>query len=140
MQTKVEILASNPNLISYRVTLVPWGEDPDTPSIFDCYAESDAHAVEQAESAYPECTIYDIEPFKGNVEFVKVYITHHYIVPAGNDEAIDYAKDAFAEDMLNFGYEGIEVIEAPDATEADVAEFIKEYIADKELEETHETT
>lgn len=66
MNTKAEILASNPNLISYRVMLAEEPGDTDFSITFDCYAESDDHAVEQAENAYPGCDIFTITPFEGN--------------------------------------------------------------------------
>ena len=50
MQTKSEILASNPNLISYRVMLHEDNGDK-FQIAFDCFAEDDDHAAEQAEGA-----------------------------------------------------------------------------------------
>lgn len=62
MRTTTEVLADNPNLLTYRVTLKE--EKGDKFSIvFDCYAESDTHAEEQAEDAYPDCEILTITPF-----------------------------------------------------------------------------
>lgn len=62
MKTAAEVLRDNPNLIPYRVTLA---EEPgDKFSIvFDCYAEDDDHAAEQAENAYPACTINNVTFF-----------------------------------------------------------------------------
>ena len=65
MQTKSEILASNPNLISYQVMVFETKECT-SPIAFDCYAESDQHAGEQAENAYPDGKVDEITPFKGN--------------------------------------------------------------------------
>jgi hypothetical protein len=57
-----QVLADNPNLLTYRVTLKEEaGEDFTT--VFDCYAESDDHAQEQAENAYPACEIINTTPF-----------------------------------------------------------------------------
>ena len=65
MQTKAQILAANPNLISYRVMLHE--EKGDKFQIaFDCYAESDAHATDQAENAYPNGEVLTTTPFAGN--------------------------------------------------------------------------
>jgi hypothetical protein len=65
MKKKTEILAENPNLISYRVMLRE--EKGDKFQIcFDCYAENDDHAEEQAENAYPGSEITTILPFMGN--------------------------------------------------------------------------
>lgn len=52
----------NPNLIPYRVML---HEDPGDKFqiVFDCQAEDDDHAVEQAENAYPGCEIMTYLPF-----------------------------------------------------------------------------
>jgi hypothetical protein len=62
MKTQAQILAENPNLIPYRVTLAEERGDKFT-IVFDCYAEDDDHATEQAESAYPACEIYNITFF-----------------------------------------------------------------------------
>ena len=62
MYSTAEVLADNPNLLTYRVTLKE--EKGDKFSIvFDCYAEDDDHAEEQAEGAYPDCEILTITPF-----------------------------------------------------------------------------
>jgi hypothetical protein len=67
MKTKAEILAANPNLLSYRVMLHE--EKGDKFQIaFDCYAESDDHACEQAENAYPAGEVLTTTPFAGNEE------------------------------------------------------------------------
>jgi hypothetical protein len=60
----------NPNLIPYRVMLHE--EKGDKFQIaFDCQAEDDDHAVEQAESAYPGCEIISYLPFdSGSLAFV----------------------------------------------------------------------
>ena len=52
----------NPHLIPYRVML---HEEPGDKFqiVFDCQAESDDHAVEQAENAYPHCDIISYLPF-----------------------------------------------------------------------------
>ena len=62
MKTSIQILEDNPNLLTYRITLKE--EQGDKFSIvFDCYAEDDNHAEEQAENAYPNCEILTITPF-----------------------------------------------------------------------------
>ena len=62
MKTSIQILEDNPNLLTYRITLRE--EQGDKFSIvFDCYAEDDNHAEEQAENAYPNCEILTITPF-----------------------------------------------------------------------------
>jgi hypothetical protein len=62
MTTQTQIFADNPNLISYRVTLAEDVGDKFT-IVFDCYAEDDDHAAEQAENAYPHCEIHNITFF-----------------------------------------------------------------------------
>lgn len=57
------VIAANPDLKSYRVTLLEEPGDRFT-IVFDCYAEDADHAAEQAENAYPgsevkNCTIMD---------------------------------------------------------------------------------
>ncbi len=64
MKTKEGILVDNPNLISYRVML--YEDKGDTEIAFDCYAEDDDHAAEQAENAYPNGEVLSINPFCGN--------------------------------------------------------------------------
>lgn len=65
MLKKAEILALNPNLISYRAML---HEDKGDKSqiAFDCYAEDDGHAADQAQNAYPNGEVLTIAPFSGN--------------------------------------------------------------------------
>jgi hypothetical protein len=65
MLTKSEILALNPNLISYRVMLHEDKGDK-FQIAFDCFAEDDDHAAEQAEGAYPNGEVLTITPFVGN--------------------------------------------------------------------------
>jgi hypothetical protein len=69
MQTKAEILASNPNLISYRVMLQEDNGDK-FQMAFDCYAEDDDHAAEQAQNAYPNGEILSTTPFTGNDDVI----------------------------------------------------------------------
>ena len=61
MKTNSEILADNPTLASYRVTL---NEDAGThlPIVFDCFAEDEAHATEQAVNAYPHGQVLTTTP------------------------------------------------------------------------------
>lgn len=60
----------NPNLIPYRVMLHEEKGDK-FQIVFDCQAEDDDHAVEQAESAYPGCEIISYLPFdSGALAFV----------------------------------------------------------------------
>jgi hypothetical protein len=62
MKTQAQILADNPNLIPYRVTLAEDKGDRFT-TVFDCYAEDDDHAAEQAENSYPDCEIHNVTFF-----------------------------------------------------------------------------
>jgi hypothetical protein len=62
MKTSSQVLAENPNLLTYRITLKEECGDKFS-IIFDCYAENDNHAEEQAENAYPNCDILTITPF-----------------------------------------------------------------------------
>lgn len=69
LKTKAQILAENPNLISYRVMLYEEPEEPGDTEFqraFDCYAEDDDHAADQALNAYPQGVILSITPFMGN--------------------------------------------------------------------------
>lgn len=62
MKSKSEILASNPKLISYRVML---HEDKGEKFqiAFDCYAEDDDQATEQALSSYPNGEVTSTTPW-----------------------------------------------------------------------------
>ena len=62
MQTQTQILAANPNLIPYRVTLAEDLGDK-FQIVFDCYAEDDEHAAEQAADAYPGAQIHNVTFF-----------------------------------------------------------------------------
>jgi hypothetical protein len=62
MKTTAQILSENPNLLTYRITLKEEAGD-DFTTVFDCYAEDDDHAQEQAENAYPACEIINTTPF-----------------------------------------------------------------------------
>ena len=66
-------------------------------------------------------------------QYVKVCVPLSYIVPADNQEAIEYAKVSLLEDLLNVYkysevYDLIDVEDAPDADASDVPDFINEYI------------
>lgn len=66
-------------------------------------------------------------------QYVKVCVSFGYIVPADNQEAIEYAKRSLYEDLLNAYkydevYDLIDVEAAPDADASDVPDFINEYI------------
>lgn len=50
------VIAANPDLKNYRVTLFEEPGDRVT-IVFDCYAEDADHAAEQAENAYPGCEV-----------------------------------------------------------------------------------
>ena len=62
MMTQTQILEDNPNLIPYRVTLAEEAGDK-FKLVFDCYAEDNDHAAEQAQNAYPDCLIHNITYF-----------------------------------------------------------------------------
>jgi hypothetical protein len=64
MKTTAQVIAENPNLIPYRVTLAEEPGDKFT-IVFDCFAEDDNHAEEQAMNAYPTATIYNVAFFEG---------------------------------------------------------------------------
>ena len=54
-----------------------------------------------------------------------------YVVRAGDDQMIQHAKEAFYEDIMNAVkydelFDWIDVVEAPEATEADIPEFLLE--------------
>jgi hypothetical protein len=70
----------NPNLIPYCVML---HEDPGDKFkiVFDCMAEDDDHAVEQAENAYPGCEIISHFPFD--------YTTLCYVIYSPNESAVN---------------------------------------------------
>lgn len=62
MKTSEQVLSDNPNLIPYRVTLKENEWDKWT-EVFDCYAEDDDHAEEQALDANPGYIVYNITFF-----------------------------------------------------------------------------
>lgn len=60
---------TNPNLMSYRV-LLNEEHSQDFQIAFDCMAEDDDHAQEQAENAYPGCRINSVRPDMSPLEYV----------------------------------------------------------------------
>jgi hypothetical protein len=62
VKTPAQVLTENPNLIPYRVTLAEEAGDRFT-VVFDCFAEDDDHAEEQARNAYPAAEIHNITFF-----------------------------------------------------------------------------
>lgn len=58
------VIAANPDLKSYRVTLLEEPGDRFT-IVFDCYAENADHAAEQAENAYPGCDVINCTHLDG---------------------------------------------------------------------------
>ena len=66
-------------------------------------------------------------------QYVKVCVSLSYVVPADNQEVIEFAKESLHEDLLNACrycgvYDLIDVEDAPDADASDVPDFINEYI------------
>lgn len=53
---------NNPTLIPYQVTLIEAGMDQAI--AFECSAEGDEHALEQAENAYPGCKVQSCSPIQ----------------------------------------------------------------------------
>jgi hypothetical protein len=54
-----------------------------------------------------------------------------YVVRAGDDQMIQHAKEAFYEDIMNAVkydelFDWIDIVDAPEATEADIPEFLLE--------------
>lgn len=62
MLTIEKIIEQNPNLIPYQVTLAEEKGDKFT-IVFDCFAEDDDHATEQAINAYPNGEIHNLTFF-----------------------------------------------------------------------------
>jgi len=62
MLTIEKIIEQNPNLIPYRVTLAEDKGDKFR-IVFECFAEDDDHAEEQAINAYPNAEIHNIDYF-----------------------------------------------------------------------------
>ena len=68
------------------------------------------------------------------MKYVKVCVSLSYVVPAYNDDAIAYAKEALYEDLMNsIKYDEvaglIDVEDVPNAVASDVPDFISEYIS-----------
>ena len=62
MKSSAQVLADNPTLKPYRVTLKENEWDKFT-LVFDCYAEDQDHAEEQALDANPDYIVYNITLF-----------------------------------------------------------------------------
>lgn len=64
-------------------------------------------------------------------KYQRLIIDLGYVVRAGDDEMIQRAKTAFYEDIMcaykfDEAWDHITMVEAPDATEADIPEFLLE--------------
>jgi hypothetical protein len=69
-----------------------------------------------------------------NPKMVKLIIDLGYVVPEGNEELIQEAKNCFYEDLMNFVkynelYDAIKVVDAPNASEKDIPEFLLDTIS-----------
>jgi hypothetical protein len=67
-------------------------------------------------------------------KYQKVTLDLYYIVRAGDDEMIQHAKDSLYEDIMSAYkndelYDCIRVVDAPDASEEDVPEFLQEELS-----------
>jgi len=64
-------------------------------------------------------------------KYKRLIIDLGYVVDAGDDEMIQRAKECFYEDVINLDkwnelFETITEVDAPEATEADIPEFLLE--------------
>lgn len=71
-------------------------------------------------------------------KYKRLIIDLGYVVPEGDDEMIQRAKECFYEDIMNMYkydeiFDAIDIVDALDATEADIPEFLLE--EKRELEE-----
>ena len=65
------------------------------------------------------------------MKYKRLIIDLGYVVRAGDDEMIQHAKTAFYEDIMNMAkydelFESIDIVDAPEATESDIPEFLLE--------------
>jgi hypothetical protein len=72
-------------------------------------------------------------------KYKRLIIDLGYVVRAGDDEMIQHAKTAFYEDIMNAVkydelFDMIDIVDAPDAKEKDIPEFLLEK-EDEDLEE-----
>jgi hypothetical protein len=72
-------------------------------------------------------------------KYKRLIIDLGYVVPAGDDEMIQRAKECFYEDIMNMYkydeiFDAIDIVDAPGAKEADIPEFLLER-EDEDLEE-----
>lgn len=83
-------IQTNPNLISYRVTLHEDVGDKLTIA-FDCQAECDDHAAELAEKAYPGCEIISYLPFSDAIFSRADAIKAEYLASGCQSSDVDEA-------------------------------------------------
>lgn len=83
------VIAANPDLKNYRVTLLEEPGDRFT-IVFDCYAEDAEHAAEQAENAYPGCEVKNCTIMDSGVLLVSLDGGETY-VPAVNGVRLIYS-------------------------------------------------
>ena len=65
------------------------------------------------------------------MKYKRLIIDLGYVVRAGDDEMIQCAKTAFYEDIMSMYkydelFDAIQTVDAPEATEADIPEFLLE--------------
>jgi hypothetical protein len=70
---------------------------------------------------------------KKDPKMVRLIIDLGYVVPKGNEDLIQEAKNCFYEDLMNFLkynelYDAIKVVDAPEASEEDIPEFLLDTI------------
>ena len=66
-------------------------------------------------------------------KYKRITLDLYYVVRAGDDEMIQHAKDCLYEDIMSAYkndelYDCIRVVDAPDASEDDIPEFLQEEI------------
>jgi hypothetical protein len=65
------------------------------------------------------------------MKYKRVTLDLYYVVRAGDDDMIQHAKDCLYEDIMSAYktdalYDCIRVVDAPEATESDIPEFLLE--------------
>lgn len=118
------VIAANPDLKSYRVTLSEAPGDRFT-IVFDCYAEDADHAAEQAENAYPGCEVKNCMIMDSGVLLVSLDGGETY-APAVNGVRLIYSGIELEDGQqgqlqLNMTHEGMiaDVYEGDDSIATD---------------------
>lgn len=109
---------TNPNLIPYRVMLHEEQGDK-FQLVFECMAEDDDHAVEQAENAYPGCEIISYLPFDNSPLIYVIYSPNESAINDGAGFWSNQGRWTELDEASKFSHSEMKTMEMPVSTGQD---------------------